>query len=103
MYDAKKRHDRYLKNQVKEQEQARNRYNGDSVSINEARRKKYHENIEINREKLRLRQQLRRAKLRMCQNDSNISKTHGKQCQNDSKQACSQFEQCQSDTVGKVE
>ena len=70
MYDAKKRHVRYLKNAGKEREQSNIRYHADADTINQIRRGKYNENIIENREKLRLRQQARRAKLKLSQNDT---------------------------------
>ncbi len=88
MYDAKKRHERYLKNAEREREQARERYHTDSETINFKRREEYNKNIEKNREKLRIRQQKRRAKLKlyeMSQNDTNSQKTDKKQGQDDTK------------------
>ena len=74
MYDVKKRHDRYIKNAIKERKQSNARYHADANAINRIRREKYNENIIENREKLRLRQQVRRAKLKLSQNDTNTKK-----------------------------
>jgi len=74
MYNAEKRHDRYLKNQETEKVRARERYNSDPVAINARRRELYSNNIEINRKKLRERQARRRANIRMCQNDTQTEK-----------------------------
>lgn len=72
MYDPEKRHARYLKNAEKEREQARERYNNDSDNINAKKRDEYQKNLEINREKVRLRQQKRRAGLRKSQDDTSV-------------------------------
>ena len=88
MYDAKKRHKRYLKNAEQERELARERYHTDSETINFKRREKYHENIEKNRESLRNRQARRRARLKLydsSQNDTTNQKTTKKPCQDDTK------------------
>ena len=68
MYDADKRHERYLRNRAREQQQARERYNAAPGAINERRRVEYHNNIEENRKKLRERQARRRANIRSQKN-----------------------------------
>lgn len=75
MYNSKERKKRYLKHHERDKKQARDHYHEHSDLINTERREKYSKNIEIEREKVRLRVAAHRAKKRMSQNDTNIKKT----------------------------
>ncbi len=75
MYNSKERRKRYLDHLERDRKQARDHYHEHSDSINAERREKYNKNIEINREKMRLRVAAYRANLKVRQNDTQIKKT----------------------------
>ena len=98
-YDAKKRHERYMRNRAAEIAAAKNRHAANADEINAKKRARYHDNIDEQRKKLRERQARRRAKLKMCQNDTNSKKSDKNQCQNDTNVDKIEIKMSQNDTL----